>query len=239
MRSIVAFLGLILLSPATAQDKPPADVDRQLIDVLKTIHNRGADMYNAGDPESCLAFFQGALQTTRAVLAHRPAEQKFIDDQLAAAARLAPSDQAFALHNTIAALRDRLRGTGVKQFKNAEMILPPPRELPPEPKVEEIKPMPLPKIGVNGRLMWQAKPLAGVELTFVEREAKEPRMFRIAANAEGRYVLETIPPGKYTVLLTAPKDQKTPLPERYAAAATSPLVVDIKGDGEALDFMLQ
>jgi hypothetical protein len=140
-------VALILLSLASfagssrAQDK--LDIDRQLVDVLKTIHNRGADIYNAGDPESCLAYFQGCLTTARAVLGHRPLEQKFIDDQLAAAARLgAPTDQAFALHQAIAALRERLRPNTAKPF---ELILPPPREIEP-PTLKEI--IPAPKSGI-------------------------------------------------------------------------------------------
>ena len=116
----VWFVILIATTPAVADEKKlnPREVDKQLFDVLKDVHNRGADMFNAGDPAACYRFFQGALQTTRAMLAHRPDEQKFIDDSFVAAASEPTIERrAFSLHESIEKLRIRLRGAPVPLAK--------------------------------------------------------------------------------------------------------------------------
>ena len=54
------------------------------------------------------------------------------------------------------------------------------------------------------------------------------------------YSIPDLMAGKYVVLITpGPNAEVKKLPERYATATTSPLVIDVKGGGEKLDFVLQ
>lgn len=238
MRFAVVAMPLMLVLPLVAQERKvtPRDIDRQMFDALKEVHNRGADLYNEGRASDCYRLYQGSLATTRAALAHRPAEQKFIDDALKAADRRpTTADRAFALHESIETLRKRLRDP----IKDAgpELLGIPPREYKLEKPVPK-KLMP-PKDGVMGVILWNGQPLTKVDVTFVSRGALIIRVIEGASDAEGRYVLSNVKPGKYTVLLSQPGDKKSVLPERYATATNSPLIVDVKGGGDQLDFMLQ
>ena len=52
MRSLASIPALLALwSPLVAQEKtsPGRELDRQLVETLKDVHNRGADLYNVGD----------------------------------------------------------------------------------------------------------------------------------------------------------------------------------------------
>jgi hypothetical protein len=241
---------LAAFAPARGQEKKllvARELDRQLFDVLKEIHNRGADMFNDGDVVGCYRLFQGCLQTARAALAHRPAEQKFIDESLAASEKeLTFSRRAYVLHESIDKLRTRLRGVvppppPVAKGGEPEYLTVPPREMgaPKQELKEPPKKIAIPKDGVLGRVVWQGQPLAGVEVTFVSRGTSPFRVAEGVTDANGDYVLTGVAPGRYTVLLTIPKGKKQFLPERYAATTTSPLVVDVKGGGDALAFVLQ
>ncbi len=251
MRYAMLSLIICLTAPCLQADEKQIStrkVDKQLVDVLKDVHNRGADLFNAGDTASCYRLFQGCLQTTRAMLAHRPDEQKYIDD-IQADAELQPALalKAFSLHQSIEKLRLRLRPViaELKTDKEPE-IIPLPREtrpvLPEPPKV-----VPPPKDGVNGKILWQAKPLNGVQVTFVwtvpfEGVANALKLtpeYKGVSMEDGTYSITKVPPGKYKVLLTMPKGRAPQLPERYAAVETTPLLVDVKGGGDTLDLLLQ
>lgn len=230
-----------LAVPAHAEDTKVSarDIDKQLYDVLKDVHNRGADLFNAGDPAACYRLWQGALQTARAVLAHRPADRKFLDEAVAAAERLPTVERrAFALHDVVVKLRERLRsGPPDMKAEGPEFLTTPPRELKTEKKESPPKKLVPPKDGVIGRLYWQGRPLAGAEVAFVSRGGVALRVVEGVTDSEGVYLLEKVKPGKYTVLLTQANTKS--LPERYALTSTSPLIVDVKGGGDTLDFLLQ
>jgi len=118
-------------SAVVAQDKPLAvrELDKQLFDVLKDVHNRGADLFNAGDAIGSYRLFEGALRTARAALAHRPAEQRFIDGCLAEAEKKRLITQkAFILHETIDQLRTRLRAPAIAEPNAPELLPVLPRE---------------------------------------------------------------------------------------------------------------
>src|SRR5438046_2612291 len=135
----VSALYAIAAEPIEKQSISPGDIEKQLIDSLKDLHNRGADMFNSGEAIGAYRLFQGTLLTTRAVLAHRPDEQKFIDEAMSAAERLPTlDDRAFALHKTIENLRNRLKGPVVKDGIAPE-LLSPPREQKAPPKPEPPK----------------------------------------------------------------------------------------------------
>jgi hypothetical protein len=94
--------------------------------------------------------------------------------------------------------------------------------------------------GVGGRVLFEGKPLGGVDVTFVSRGEREPRVFQAACAADGTYAIPEVKPGHYTVLLTSGQEKPVKgLPERYALTNTSPLVVEVKPGGEMLDFLLQ
>src|SRR3954466_14618869 len=69
---IAALLVCLLAAPAAAAaDKIPAERtanDRQIIDALAAVHDRGAALFTAGDPGGCYRLFQGALSATRLLL---------------------------------------------------------------------------------------------------------------------------------------------------------------------------
>ncbi len=95
-----------------AADPPPADaaLDRKLYDALKEMHNRAADVFNAGDPNGCYHMFLGGLSMARPLLAHRPELQQVIDQGMQNAQQQ-PSirQRAHVLHDTIETVRTRLK----------------------------------------------------------------------------------------------------------------------------------
>ena len=86
-----AGLALALMVGAAAADDPKAVVDakafdRLVVDSLKEVHNRGADLYNTGnDFVGAYRMYEGGLLAVRPLLGHRPDEQKAIDEGVAAA----------------------------------------------------------------------------------------------------------------------------------------------------------
>jgi uncharacterized protein YkwD len=100
----------VLPAPAGSAEKPGAAAraaeDRQLDAALQRLIDRGAALYNGGDPAGCCHLWEGALTALRPLLGHRPAWHKAIDRGLAGAGRAAgPEDRAFALR----AVLDRIR----------------------------------------------------------------------------------------------------------------------------------
>lgn len=87
---LTACLLLTMSCLASAGQEPVADskaLEGQLFTTLRDVINRGREYYNDGDPSACFYMFQGALQVTRASLAHRPELQKAIAEGLAEAER--------------------------------------------------------------------------------------------------------------------------------------------------------
>src|SRR5262245_21087544 len=87
--SRLGLLALWLLGPvmAVAEDMPASrsTTDRQIIDTLGKVHDRGAALFNAGDHGGCYRLFQGTLQTVRLVLPRDLQDQ--VDAGLARAER--------------------------------------------------------------------------------------------------------------------------------------------------------
>jgi hypothetical protein len=149
------------------------------------------------------------------------------------------SRRAFLLHELIEQVRTELR-TSLK--KGPEPLTIPPREVKPGSK-SPVKPaagVGEVKGGVVGRVIWQGKPVEGVEVTFVTLGRLEPRVYETTTGAQGVYEIKDLVPGKYIVLIVpGPKSSVSKLPERYSTTTASPLRIDAKGDGEKLDFLLQ
>ena len=151
MRTALMIAVLFLIAgPLRAADKKltTREIDKQLVNALKDVHNQGADMYNAGDSVGSYRLFEGSLRTARALLAHRPAEQRFIDEALADAEKQRPPRRAFVLHESIEKLRGRLQiaPTNLEDKKKLEMLTVPPREETKENKAPSDKQSPPDKV---------------------------------------------------------------------------------------------
>jgi hypothetical protein len=107
-------LGLVLTSGLSADDKPGSfadatKADQRLFDTLRDVINRGADLYNSGDPNGCYRLFQGALMVARPQFDHRPDLQKTIDAALEEAGRMSSMGaRAFALHRVLNETRAKI-----------------------------------------------------------------------------------------------------------------------------------
>ena len=238
MRYIVPALlafGMCQIAPAQETKSTP---DRQIADALRDVHDRGADIYNAGDEAGGYRIYQGGLIVARGLLGHRPELQKAIAAGLASAERESTAGRrAFVLHELIEKVRGDLRVQ-----KTGESLTVPPRELKSDKK-PELKPaagVGEVKDGVIGRVLWQGKPVGGVNVLFVSLGRTPPRVYETTTGAQGVYSASDVSTGRYVILITpGPTSTVTRLPERYALATTSPLVIEVKAGGEKVDFVLQ
>jgi hypothetical protein len=235
-------LTLALLGGVTAtvmaEDAVPAS-NKRVAEALLEIHEFGRQLYNDGDYAAGYRMYQGGLMVTRRMLADRPDLQKLIADGMAAADRMPSVDRrAFRLHELIEVVRVELARPG----KAGEHLTVPPRtvgpgtkpETKPSAKVGEVKD------GVVGRVIWQGQPVAGVDVTFVTLGQRPPHVFETTTGPQGGYAIPALPPGKYVILIAAGANAKVKkLPDRYGTSTMSPLVFEVKGGGEKLDFMLQ
>ena len=97
--------------------------------------NRGVDLYQAGEINSCYRLFEGSLRTVKPLLAHRSGLAKDIESALANVEKDPVIwRRAFALR----AVLDKIR----KEIKPPPPVRPPPVEKPPVEKPPEKKPEP-------------------------------------------------------------------------------------------------
>jgi len=120
-------LAIVLIGTALQAEEPQGfdktQMDRQLYDTLRDVHNRGRELYNKGDTVGCLRLFEGALELTRPALHYRPEEQKLIKEGLAKAAKIdSTGDRAFALHELIEDVRKRLVNREISKAKDTPKI---------------------------------------------------------------------------------------------------------------------
>lgn len=144
-------LPLLFAGVLTAEDpKLPnvKDYDKLVLDTLRDVHNRGADLYNeTKDYAGTYRLYEGALITIRPLLAYRPAAQKLIDEGLAAAEKEAGIGmKAFKLHETIEAVRTLLKKapatTKAPETKAPETKNPEPTKTPETKKAPDAKKTP-------------------------------------------------------------------------------------------------
>lgn len=243
MRLLIPLALLSGLTSVARPDNPTAMPARRVSDALLEAHESGRVLYNGGDHLGGYRMYQGALIVARKMLADQPDLQKTITDGLAAAERLPTVDRrAFRLHELIETVRIALAKSG---RNGAEKLTIPPRETT-SPKSEPKRPAKPPatvsevKGGVVGRVLWKGMPVGSVAVTFVTLGQPVPRVFEATTSTQGVYTAPTLPAGRYVVLITAgPNAAVKDLPARYATSTTSPLVIEVKGGGEKLDFMLQ
>jgi hypothetical protein len=247
-RGWVAGLALTLTAAVAAADDPKAVVDpkafdKLVVDSLKEVHNRGADLYNSGkDFAGAYRMYEGGLLAVRPLLGHRPEEQKAIDEGLAAVEKEPdPARKAFVLHETIEKVRAGLRTPLPEAKKSAEAAPMPkakqPTEATPKPKGKDAgdtaKAGGGP--GLRGRVTFQGKPLGAGTVTFVSLDRPKPRVFTATIQADGQYApMEVVPPGKYVVTVTGKG-----VPEKYQTTTTSGLQVEVQPPPFVLDVALQ
>jgi hemoglobin len=103
----VALLAAAALSiRAAPPEAPRAQSEQRMYDALRDVINRGADLYNGGDPNGCYRLFQGACLVIRAQAGGRGDVQSVIDEGMAEAERQnSLAARAFALRRVL----DRVR----------------------------------------------------------------------------------------------------------------------------------
>src|SRR5262245_1984563 len=228
MRFLLSLALCTLVLPAAYSQDTRVPFDKQASEALREVHDRGAELYNAGDAAAGYRVYQGGLIVARGLLGHRADLQKLIADGMADAERQSSvARRAFVLHELIERVRGELRNR-----KSGETLTVPPREiksgskggggtkpdLKPAAAVGEIKD------GVVGRVIWQGQPVAGVDVVFVTLGLPEPKVYETTTGPQGVYAIADVKPGKYVVLITpGPNAEVKKLPERYATAGTSPL----------------
>lgn len=229
----VALLALLLPAWLIADEPKLPEVaafDKLVVDTLRDVHNKGADLYNLKkDFEGTYRLYQGALLTVRPFLAHRPAAQKLIDEGLTAAeAEGSMSQKAFRLHEAIEAVRSHLKAGGAPaKLKEPTAVAPKPKEKPPTPA-------PAPGKGLTGRVTLQGKPLTGAEVTLVTLGLPQPKVFTVPIQADGGYSFADIPPGKYVAIVTGKG-----VPGKYQTTQTSGLTIEVKAGANTNDIELK
>jgi hypothetical protein len=200
-----------LLAACVAAADPQPDADKVAVDVLRDVHNRGAELYNAGDPAGAFRLYEGALMAVRPFLAHHKDVQKVIDDGLVEVAKTDGAKvRAFRLHEVIEDVRGRLKGDK--------------KDAPPKPPTSPVGARPA--VAVTGTVTLDGKPAVGVEVTVVTLDLPAPRVFTAKA-ADGTFAFpEGLPAGKYVVMVTqAPAT--TAVPEKYRTTGTSGIVIAV------------
>lgn len=137
---------------ATADDPKLPDAkafDKLVVDTLRDVHNKGADLYNTSkDFSGTYRMYQGALVAVRPLLGHRAEAQKLIDTGLLAAEKESDAARkAFVLHETIEAVRKDLKGA----VEPKKPVDPPtkPVDPPKKPVDPPVKPVDPPKKPVD------------------------------------------------------------------------------------------
>ena len=228
IRFLAAVFALGLVAAASAQSPPTlADLEKRAVDVLRDVHNRGAELYNRGDAAGCYRMYEGALVAVRPFLAHRPAVTKTLDDGLADVAK-SPDGvkvQAFRLHELIETIRADLKAEPKKA--TSESKAPPPKT--PTPAT------PPAKTGtVKGMVTLDGQPLAAAEVTVVTLDLPRPRVFT-AKVADGAYAFaDALPTGKYVLIVTGKG-----VPEKFGTTLTSGLRVEVAGGPSELNLDLK
>ena len=229
IRFLAAVFALGLATAASAQSPPTfAELDKRAVDVLRDIHNRGAELYNRGDPAGCYRMYEGALITVRPFLTHRPAVTKALDDGLADVAK-SPDGvkvQAFRLHELI----ERVRADLKAEAKTSESKAPPQKDKEPAPMKQ-----PAAKTGqVKGLVTLDGKPVAAGEVTVVTLDLPRPRVFT-AKVTDGAYAFaDELPVGKYVLIVTGKG-----VPEKFGTTLTSGLRVEVASGVSDLNLDLK
>mgnify|MGYP002780462094 CR=1 FL=1 len=248
--------------PAAGGSTPStkSDPDRLVIDALKDVHNKGAELYNAGDSPGCYRMYQGALLAVRPFLAHRPAIQKAIDDGLADVAKTeGVKIQAFRLHEVIEDVRGKLKDEIKRKDKDKEepkkdikkdepkkeagKVEPKPEAPKKEPEPKKVEPAPepkpIPEASLGGAIALDGKPLLDVEVTIVSQNQSPPHFFSAAVTPDARYAFDApLPLGSYVLIVTPGLRTSVRIPGKYQSAKTSDIRVTLEPGANTFDVAL-
>ncbi|MFO0825362.1 MAG: carboxypeptidase-like regulatory domain-containing protein [Gemmataceae bacterium] len=263
------FLALLMVGSVHAEDTPKlpdvAAFDKLVVDALREVHNRGADLYNtAQNYEAAYRMYQGGLVAVRPLLGHRPGAQKLIDDGIAAADKEStPARRAFKLHETIEGVRKYLKDVNEPRIKPIEPepkkkepepkkkepveVKKDPEPTPkkkdpepmpkkePEPKKKEPEPMPKKDTGLSGKVSVQGKVVAGGEVAFVSLDLAKPRVFTATTQADGSYKFTELLPPGRYAVIVNGKG----VPDKFTTTTTSGLVITVKAGSSTQDIDLK
>ena len=243
MRRLAALLLVVLPATLRAQESKLPDAkafDKLVVDTLRDVHNRGADLYNTKKEfEGTYRMYEGALVTVRPLLAHRPAAQKMIDDGLAAAEKeTSAAQKAFRLHEAIEAVRTHLKSDPGKKPEDKKPVEKKPVEKKPK-KADDKKPKnPVSAAGgpgFRGRVTFNGQPLKSGEVILVSLDKPRPVVIAGAVQPDGQYVpAELVPAGKYAVVIKG-----AGVPAKYQLTTTSGLVIEHQAPPAVFDFELK
>lgn len=231
-RVVFALIACCAVAAGVRAADPPAatvshaELDKLAAEVLKDVHNRGADLYNAADAAGAMRLYEGSLRAVGPFLAHRPKVQAVIADGLVEALKLdGAKAQAYRLHEVMELARGELKAA----IKADEEAKPAPA---PEPK----KPDP-PAVGsLTGVLTLDGKPVAKADVTLVSLTLPAPRVFTAATADDGKFAFPAeLPPANYSVMVTAAAG----VPAKYQSTRTSGLEVVVKAGEQTADVKLQ
>ena len=217
--------------PAPAAGLGPVQLDQAAADSLKEVHNRGADLYNRGDPAGAYRMYEGALSAIRPFVAHRPAILKAIEDGLNETAKTDGAKiQAFRLHEVIEAVRADLKAE-VARAAEAKPATPEPAKKPADaPPAAAKSPGSL-----SGTLNFNGKPLPATDVTLVTLDRALPRVFTATTTDGGRFEFaEPLPAGQYAVMVTGQG-----VPAKFTTVGTSPLTFAVAAGANALPLNLE
>jgi hypothetical protein len=234
---------LALALGGRAADPPPAtthaDLDKLAVEVLKDLHNRGADLYNAADAPGAMRLYEATLRAVGPFLAHRPKLQATIADGLVDAGKLdGAKAQAYRLHEVIDQVRNDLKAATAADAEpkpGEKKGDPKPGDTKGDPKPEP-KPEPPPVGSLGGVLALDGQPLGKADVTLVSLTLPTPRVFTATADAGGKFVFPAeLPPATYAVMVTG---GAKPPPARYRSTMTSGVELVVKAGPNTADVNL-
>lgn len=120
------------LTVAAPPAAPPKPADDTLFVTLKVVINRGADLYNGGDPSACYRLYEGSLMTIKPTLDRYPELQKAIARGLGAAEKDPVMwRRAFTLREVLDKVRAELnpaRPKGAEEDRGTEKLKSPKKD---------------------------------------------------------------------------------------------------------------
>jgi hypothetical protein len=127
-----------LIADETDASVKTKSIDQNLHLVLRDVINRGADLFNQGDPSGCYRLYQGALMTARSQLGHHADVQKLIDEGLDGTDQGPMGKRAWALRKVLDNVRDKINPNPKKTAEGSKPKESPPAQ-PPEKKPDKSK----------------------------------------------------------------------------------------------------
>ena len=273
-RMLTALALVLALGPsATRADDPklpdPKAFDGLVIDTLREVHNKGADLYNTTkDFSGAYRLYQGALTTVRPLLAHRPDAQKIITDGLGAAEKEPDAARkAFLLHEAIEGVRKNLKAApgerkpdepkktddkkpeepkkkpdGPKKIDNTKPVEPPKK--PDDKKPDAVARAPMPKAPKA-----KADPPAasvGGKITFAGKPMAEGEVTVVSLNLPlPRVFTATIKDGTFKFTDAIPPGTYAAMvtgkgvPEKYQLISTAGLRLEFAAGANTTDLVLK